>query len=65
MKGIAIGFSVNSANILGRLRKTEYINEIYLAASTRLNKFNKQSLESIKVKDYLKLNWTKVSSEKL
>ena len=60
MKGIAIGFSVNSANILGRLRKTEYINEIYLAASTRLNKFNKQSLESIKVKDYLKLNWTKI-----
>ena len=34
MKGIAIGLSNNSIEILKRLKKTEYVKDIYIAGSS-------------------------------
>ena len=35
MKGIAIGLSNNSKEILKRLKKTEFVKEIYIAGSSK------------------------------
>ena len=35
MKGIAIGLSSNSIEILKRLKKTEFVKEIYIASSSK------------------------------
>jgi len=35
LKGIAIGLSDTSKEILKRLKKTEFINEIYIASSSK------------------------------
>ena len=40
MKGIAIGLSDTSKEILKRLKKTEFINEIYIASSNKRTRGN-------------------------
>jgi len=55
LKGIAIGLSNNSKEILKRLKKTEFIKEIYIAGSSKdygkkMNLFKYKNLE----KSYLK-----------
>ena len=35
MKGIAIGLSNNSKDILKRLKKTEFVKDIYIAGSSK------------------------------
>jgi len=35
LKGIAIGLSNNSKEILKRLKKTEFVKEIYIAGSSK------------------------------
>ena len=35
MKGIAIGLSNNSKEILKRLKKTEFVKDIYIASSSK------------------------------
>ena len=57
MEGIAIGFSNNSQEILKRLKKTEFINRIYIASSTRLEEKYINSIEFIKPKKVLRENW--------
>ena len=57
MKGIAIGLSNTSKVILKRLKKTEFINEIYIAGSTYQEKIEENEITLIKPKEVLKENW--------
>ena len=54
MEGIAIGLSTNSTEILKRLIKTEFVNDIYIAGSSK-NK--KDSIEVKKPKEILSKKW--------
>ena len=60
MKGIAIGFSDTSKDILKRLKKTEFINEIFIGSSYKKGKEIKNSIEVIKPKQILRERWGKV-----
>ncbi len=60
LKGIAIGFSNTSKEILKRLKKTEFINEIYIGSSSKKDKNIKGSIEFVKPKQILKEKWDKV-----
>ena len=57
MKGIAIGLSHTSKVILKRLKRTEFIDEIYLACSTYTEEIEKNEIILIKPKEVLKENW--------
>ena len=57
MKGIAIGLSNSSKVILKRLKKTEFIEEIYLASSTCEVKIEEDEITLIKPKEVLQENW--------
>ena len=60
MKGIAIGFSDTSKEILKRLKKTEFINEIYVGSSSKKDKHIKGSIEVVKPRQILSENWEKL-----
>ncbi len=60
MKGIAIGFSDTSKEILKRLKKTEFINEIYIGSSSKKDNNIKGSIEFVKPKQILSEKWDKV-----
>ena len=60
MKGIAIGFSDTSKEILKRLKKTEFIHEIYIGSSSKKDKNIKGSIEVVKPKQILREKWGKV-----
>ena len=60
MEGIAIGFSDSSQEILKRLRKTEFIREIYVARSDLLKGKDKNSIELIKANKILREKWGKL-----
>ena len=60
MKGIAIGFSDTSKEILKRLKKTEFINEIYIGSSSKKDKNIKGSIKIIKPKQILIEKWDKL-----
>ena len=57
MKGIAIGLSNTSKVILKRLKKTEFIDEIYIASSTYEEKSEGKIIPSIKLKEVFKEKW--------
>ena len=57
MKGIAIGLSNTSKVILKRLKKTEFIDEIYIACSTYKVKNVDNKIPSIKPKEVFKEKW--------
>jgi len=60
LEGIAIGFSDSSQEILKRLRKTEFIGEIYVASSNLLKEKDKNSIKLIKAKKILREKWGKL-----
>ena len=60
MKGIAIGFSDTSQEILKRLKKTEFINEIYVASSSLKTLKKDHNILSIKPKSILREKWDKL-----
>ena len=60
MKGIAIGFSDTSQEILKRLKKTEFINDIYIASSSLKTFKDDQNISLIKPKSILRENWGKL-----
>ena len=60
MKGIAIGFSDTSQEILKRLKKTEFINEIYFASSSLKTLKKDHNILSIKPKSILREKWDKL-----
>jgi len=57
LKGIAIGLSHTSKVILKRLKKTEFIDEIYIASSTYEEKTKDNSVPLIKPKKVLEKKW--------
>ena len=57
MKGIAIGLSYSSKVILKRLKKTEFIDEIYIASSTSVEKTEENIIPLIKPKEIFKEKW--------
>ena len=57
MNGIAIGLSSNSDEILKRLKKTEFIDEIYTASSTFKEEIEENRIPSIKPKKFFKEKW--------
>ena len=57
MKGIAIGLSHTSKVILKRLKRAEFIDEIYIAGSTYQEKIEENEITLIKPKEVLKENW--------
>jgi len=61
LKGIAIGLSHTSKVILKRLKKTEFIDEIYLACSTYTEEIEENEITLIKPKEVLKENWEDLS----
>ncbi len=60
MKGIAIGFSHTSQEILKRLKKTEFINEIYIASSSLKTLKGDHNISLIKPKSILLEKWDKL-----
>ena len=57
MKGIAIGLSDKSKVILKRLKKTTFIDEIYIASSEYEGKIEEDNINFIKPEEILKKNW--------
>ena len=57
MKGIAIGFSDTSKEILKRLKKTEFINEIFIGSSSHKDKKIKDSIKFMKPRQILREKW--------
>ncbi len=60
MKGIAIGFSDTSKEILKRLKKTEFINEIFIGSSSPKDKKIKDSVKFVKPSQILREKWEKL-----
>ena len=58
MKGIAIGLSITSKDILKRLKETEFINDIYFGSSSTIKKDHNESIEVIKPKEILNKKWS-------
>ena len=54
MKGIAIGLSNNSKEILKRLKETEFIDEIYIASSKYEEKIELNRIPLVKPKEVIK-----------
>ena len=61
MKGIAIGFSDTSQEILKRLKNTEFINEIYVASSSNKTFKEDHNISLIKPKSILREKWNKLN----
>jgi len=57
LKGIAIGLSNNSKEILKRLKKTEFIKEIYIAGSSEEDLLENDSVKVQKPREILLKKW--------
>ena len=57
MKGIAIGLSSNSKEILKRLKKTEFVEEIYIAGSSKDDGRENELIQIKKPKEILLKKW--------
>ena len=60
MKGIAIGLSNNSKEILKRLKKTEFVKDIYIAGSSKDNGIENGLIKLQKPKEILLKRWSKL-----
>ena len=60
MKGIAIGFSDTSKEILKRLKKTEFINEIYIGSSSKKDKQIEDQIKVLEPKKILREKWEQI-----
>ncbi len=60
MKGIAIGLSNKSKEILKRLKKTEFVEEIYIAGSSKNYGKEKELIKVQKPRDILLKKWTEI-----
>ena len=59
MKGIAIGLSNTSKEILKRLKKTEFVDEIYIASSKYEINSEEHKIALAKPKELLQEKWGK------
>ncbi len=60
MKGIAIGLSNNSKEILKRLQKTEFIKDIYIAGSSKDNGEENELIQVQKPREILLKKWPEI-----
>ncbi len=60
MKGIAIGLSNNSKEILKRLKKTEFINDIYIAGSSKDDGKENELIQVQKPREILLKKWPEI-----
>jgi cobalt-precorrin 5A hydrolase/precorrin-3B C17-methyltransferase len=60
LKGIAIGLSYKSKEILKRLKKTEFINDIYIAGSSKNDGKEDELIEVKKPKEILLKKWPEI-----
>ena len=57
MKGIAIGLSNNSKEILKRLKKTEFVKDIYIASSSKDDGMETEIIQVQKPREILLEKW--------
>jgi len=60
LKGIAIGLSNNSKEILKRLKKTEFVKDIYIAGSSKDDGADIEDLQVIKPREILVKKWPEI-----
>ena len=60
MKGIAIGLSNNSKEILKRLKKTEFVKEIYIASSSKDDGDKNELIQVQKPREILLKKWPEI-----
>ena len=60
MKGIAIGLSNNSIEILKRLKKTEFVKNIYMASSSRDDEIGTEIIKVQKPREILLEKWPEI-----
>jgi len=60
LKGIAIGLSNNSKEILKRLKKTEFVKEIYIAGSSKEDEKENELIQVQKPKEILQKKWQEI-----
>ncbi len=60
MKGIAIGLSNNSKEILKRLKKTEFVKDIYIAGSSKENEKENELIQVQKPREILLKKWPEI-----
>jgi len=60
LKGIAIGLSNNSKEILKRLKKTEFVKDIYIAGSSKHNEEENELVQVQKPREILLKKWLEI-----
>ena len=60
MKGIAIGLSNNSKEILKRLKKTEFVKDIYIAGSSKEDEKENELIQVQKPREILLKKWPEI-----
>ena len=60
MKGIAIGLSNNSKEILKRLKKTEFVKDIYIAGSSKDDGVKNELIQVQKPREILLKKWPEI-----
>ena len=60
MNGIAIGLSNNSKEILKRLKKTEFVKDIYIASSSQGDELKNELFQVQKPREILLKKWKEV-----
>jgi len=60
LKGIAIGLSNNSREILKRLKKTEFVKDIYIAGSSKDNRKENELIQGQKPREILLKKWPEI-----
>ena len=60
MEGIAIGLSNNSKDILKRLKKTEFVNELYIASSPKIDGKENEFAKVLRPREVLLKKWSKI-----
>ena len=61
MKGIAIGLSNNSKEILKRLKKTEFVKDIYIAGSSKEDGKENELIQVEKPREILLKKWPEIN----
>jgi len=60
LKGIAIGLSINSKEILKRLKKTEFVKDIYIAGSSKDDGKENELIQVQKPREILLKKWQEI-----
>ena len=62
MKVVAISFSATEKELLKSLKKLKFIDEVYIASSSKINSIDDKSFEQINAKKYIQENWREIET---